>query len=291
MVDPQHEDDLPAWKRALAERLVDGRLTGFVARAVHARIRRDPAWSRRYDLLRRVERAAAGGTAFSAGQRAMVKEMLFAAAAAPAPEPAPARSWVWGGGLATACAAAALFVAVRAPVEDQTLVARGVDLASIHVGLRARCLDAAGAKVVDEAEAGTAGRVKDPVLSCPKDGLVAFSATNLGAAPRHLLVVGVAPDGSLRWYAPFQKQGGSVAVAPGAVDAVLGAVADTRAMAPDDEVALFALFAERPVSSADAADAVRRARERGLNLRALTRLPIDVDAQARIDLVRGRTTP
>ena len=80
--------------RALVGRLAAGRLPGFVARRVHARLARDEGLARYYDTLRRIERAAAGSTGLGAEQKRLVGAMLFAGAPSPSPtrELAPS-SW------------------------------------------------------------------------------------------------------------------------------------------------------------------------------------------------------
>lgn len=282
--------------RALVGRLAAGRLPGFVARRVHARLARDEGLARYYDTLRRIERAAAGSTGLGAEQKRLVGAMLFAGAPSPSPtrELAPS-SWPRAlVALAGATAALVLFVRIEgaSPVtEDSSFTARGAG--EVAVGVRARCLAASGERVLSQAEAGVGPTVAPPELACPDGGLLALSATNRGARDAWVFVVGVGSDGDTRWIAPFDRAARSVRVGEGAVDRVLGDLATLESRGAGERLALHALFSARPLHADDVEAALALARRQGLEVAKLARLPVDARAQARLDVVvtRGGGVP
>jgi hypothetical protein len=99
-----------------------------------------------------------------------------------------------------------------------------------------------------------------------------------------MFVVGVGPQGDLRWYAPFNKGGAARAVAPGEVDTVLPELADTSAMPQDGHVTLHVLVSDEAFDAGMIERQLNRARVPLGSLAALDRLPVDVPLQARIDL-------
>jgi hypothetical protein len=267
------------WSRLLP-RYVAGTLPPFLARRVQAAIDRDLDLAAAYDSLRRAERRASGRS-LSTAQKDRIEAALFAS-----PSPAAARSPMLRLLPAFAAVAAAVcFVVVRAPEEKYgvgDLASRGVKISSAPVGVKVTCLDAKGAQVLGSATAG-ARRAMD-VLTCPQSSLLAFSTTNLGKETRHVFVVGVAADGSRRWYAPFSPGAASVAVAPGVVDDVLSSVADTSGMVAGP-VSLYVLVSDQPFSADDVEHALARGQKSGVPLGHLDRLPVDfVPLQARIDV-------
>jgi hypothetical protein len=124
-------------------------------------------------------------------------------------------------------------------------------------------------------------------LTCPDDGLLAFSLTNLGARPSHVFVIGVNRQGELRWYAPFDGAAASVRVEPDTVDAPVGVAAALAGMAREERVTLYALFSPVPLSAHELRARLSSAQRRGTLTSALERLPVDVEHQAHIELVRS----
>lgn len=292
MGDRESDNDIGRLKRALTERLLAGRLPGALARWVHRRMRRDPAWAAHYDVHRRVERAAAGGPSLSGAQKDLVKRMLFAGpleapAEDGASQPASSRGWLLGASVAAAAAVVVLVVVTRpAPLGPEGAVWTPRGASSAGLGFRVRCVAPDRQRVLAEAEAGTRAALGPTTLTCPADGLLAFSATNLSEEDAFFFVVGVGEDGAPRWYAPFDEGASSVPVAAGVVDDVMDALAGLRRMEGDRHVALFALFSPRALSADEVARAVATAKREGLSLSALSRLPLSSSAQARVDLHR-----
>ncbi len=267
----------------LLPRYAAGTLSPFLARRVRAALAADPALAAAYDALRRAERAASGQP-LSSGQRETLEALLFSGPlSGESPAPAVARGRVgwsaWGSALAAAAVVAFAVVRVDPPAHGPgsvgALEARGAHIAKDPVGVKVSCLTRDNA-IVDTATAG-ARRALD-VLRCPASSLLAFSTTNLSHETRQVFVVGVAPDGSRRWYAPFT--GASVAVGPGVIDNVLPSLADTLGM-PGGDVTLFVLVSDTAFS-ADQLE--RQLKKSALPLGHLDRLPVDVPLQARIEL-------
>ncbi len=273
--------------RLLVERLVSGRLPAFLVRPAYRRLDRDARLARYYDTLRRVERAAAGHPSLSTSQRQLMRSALFDRGGTAGAE--PARSFLRprvGLALAGAAAAALLFVQMEAPApraDDAAWTPRSAREAAI--GVRARCLSPSGRALLSEAEAGVGPRVSAPELSCPSGGLLALSATNRGARELYVFVVGISGDGALRWLAPFDDGASSVPVPARGIDVVLGDLASLRAASDGERVALHALFSAAPLSARDVEGALVLARRQGLVLEKLARVPLNVRAQARLDLV------
>lgn len=276
--------------RMLVERLASGRLPAFLRRFVYLRLDKDPALARYYDSLRRLERAAAGHPSLSADQKQLLHTLLFEDAPPSLAAPARASSWPRAAvALAGAAAAALLFVQIEGPApqpDEVEWIARSAREASF--GVRARCLSSNGRALLAEAEAGVGPRVSAPELSCPSGGLLALSATNRGDRDLYVFVVGIADDGGLRWLAPFDHDASSVRVQRGGVDVVLGDLAALRASRDDERVALHALFSTAPLSAREVEGALALARRQGLLLEKLPRVPLDVSAQTRLDLVLRR---
>jgi hypothetical protein len=252
-------------RRRLLFALLDGRLPGPIARAVHARIGRDETWRAAYDGLRRAEMAATGQNP-TARQADLVEQLVLTAS-----EPPPRARLAVGAAFAAATAAALLVVLLPSPSADE-LAPRGS--VSERVGVRVRCL-ADGARPQLLAETLLAADAVGRPLACPAGSLLAFSLTNLSEAERHVFVVGVRADGTPLWYAPFGRAGASAAVAPGTADRVLDVVAETRGMDTGEGVTLFALFSESPLSGSALESQLRDAEQRGLALGGLERLPIE----------------
>lgn len=289
---PQQPRGAPSpGQRLLLRALLGGWLPRAWAQGVHRAIAKDAAWSAAYDAARRAERAASlpGGKrrAFSAGQIDLVEDLIFAqldaAQTQQGPQTQPAPAW-WQQWMPLAAAAALVVVFVNVPSNvDDAYTARGGDAAEgARVGVRARCIDKDARRVVDEAEAGP--RAPADSLRCPRGSLLSLSVTNLDDADVYVYAVGVADDGALRFFSPFDEPASSVKVARGTVDDPLDVVADTAAFPDDKGVALFTLFSARPLRGPDVARTLRDVQQRTGHVQALDRLPFDA-LTTRIDLL------
>jgi len=259
---------------------------GALADAARSLVRRDATLSAAYDDARAIE-ALASGSPLSATQRALVRGRVLDETAAPALVRPPARRAI--AGLSFAALAAAVVVVVARPADDiagddaaaETLIERGVPSAPPMLGVRARCLDKDGARVVDVGEAGP--RAPLGALRCPTDGLLSFAFTNLDERAAHAFVIGLADD-DVRWYAPFLAQSSSIEVAAGARDQLVSTLADTGNLSEVGHVTLYALFSDEAFDAALVRNALLRAKERGLLSTSLDRLPVPVAWQARIEV-------
>lgn len=279
--------------RTLLPRLAAGAVPTAIAAPLHRVVRDDPALAAAYHALRRAEHAAAGSAAapLSPGQRDLL-EALVLGAAAPAsvqvPARAPRRSLpALAGAMAVACAT--VFLVLPSLRQDDPgafgvgdLEARSARISAQPVGVKVTCVR--DARSLGSATAGV--RQSGETLACPHGSLLAFSATNLGQAARHVFAVGVAADGALRWYEPFGRGGQSVRVAAGAVDEVMPALADTASLPPDPHVSLFVLISDAPFDAATVERQIEDATARGLSVGSLERLPLpQMPVQARIELL------
>lgn len=278
-----------ALTRRLLPRLVAGTLPGWVARLVHRWMREDAALSTLYDAERRAEET----DKLSAAQLDLLESLVLDASAQ------SSRLRGLGGlgvplvaGGALAATAALLFVVTRAGINDDVrrihvgdLDARGQKLASAPLGVKVTCLSADAKRVLDEATAGA--RQSGARLDCPLGSVLAFSTTNLSNESRHLFIVGVAADGARRFYSPFYQEGAALEMAPGAKDTPLAALADTRNMPKDDVVSLFVLVSDEAFDGGDIERQLARAESRGVPLKSVDRLPVDVPIQSRIDMHLG----
>lgn len=277
----------------LLPRYAAGDLPPWLSRVVRDGLDESPDLAEAYTALRRAERAAPAATArrpTSAAQRELLEASLFAALPLPGAQ-TPARvTRRFAGALPVlaACASVGLFLVVANDRgEDDTfsaqdLSARGTELASHPLGVRVSCV--ADDRVFDDATAG-ARRPSDR-LECPQDGLLGFAMTNLSERARWVFVVGVAPGGETRWYAPFERGGAAFEASAGADNQVLPALGALGSMPKDDHVTLYVLLSDRPFSGADVERQLEAARARGTPLGALDRLPLaDIPLQARIELL------
>ncbi len=281
-LDPRH-----LFARALLPRYAAGNLPSTLRNWVRRRLSSDPVLAAAYDALRRAERAAAQGAPLSGGQLDLLESAILDAVAH---EGAPQRSRVRAPlvpGVLAAAALALFGVVARPPADDDRgfgvgdLQARGAALQQHPLGIKVACVmhDA----VVDSASAGA--RDSGDVLRCGKGGLLAFSTTNLASDTRHVFVVGIARDGSRRWYAPFGKDSASVAMPAGQADALLPTLADTSTM-PADDVALFVLLSDQAFAAHDVERQLSSSERSGTPLGRLERLPVGVPLQGRIELVQ-----
>lgn len=281
-LDPRH-----LLARSLLPRYAAGNLPSPLRNWVGRRLQHDAELAARYDALRRAERVAAKGAPLSAGQVDLLESAILDAVAGAG---APQRSRVRGSlvpGLLAAAAVSLFVVVARPPAGDDArfgvgdLAARGAALQQHPLGIKVACV--MNEAVIDSASAGA--RDSGDVLRCGKGGLLAFSTTNLAGETRHVFVVGIAKDGSRRWYAPFDKDGGSVIMPAGQVDALLPTLADTSTM-PGDDVALFVLLSDEAFSGRDVERQLASSERGGTPLGRLERLPVSVPLQGRIELVQ-----
>lgn len=282
-----------SWRAAIAHLLLPrysaGGLPPWLAGVVRQGLEESPDLAEAYTALRRAERGLAGATprpATSASQRELLEELLFAQLPAPTSEKAPAAGWARALPVLAAAASVGLFVMVAADPEEgfstADLAARGAALSAHPLGVRVSCV--ADERVVDDATAG-ARRASDR-LECPRSGLLGFALTNLSTQARWVFVVGVAPDGAARWYAPFERSGAAFEAGAGADNQVLPALGALGGMPSDERVTLYVLLSDRPFSGADVERQLEAARGRGTPLGALDRLPLpDIPLQARIELL------
>lgn len=279
----------PGWlRRQLTHALLSGALPPRLGRAVHRRLGADrdrdgAAWRAYYNELRAAERAATGEDCLTESQLDLIEGAVLADVRA-APRERPFTSWKMTAALASA-ALAVVVVLVASSAGHDELVARGSGAPAI--GLRVRCLSDAppsqAPEVIASSVLGAASAARS--LRCPDASLLAFSVTNLSEETAQVFLVGVREDGELLWFAPFEQQGASVAVPAGASDQLLEVVAATGSMDLGKRVALFALFDDRPMEGAALARELSGARARGLTLHGLDRLPLDVAAQSRAELI------
>ncbi len=198
-------------KSFLLERYAAGRLPAAVAARVARRVFTDESWARAYHELRVAERAVDGAAALSTAQMDRLTAGVLGAST-PAP---PARS-PWRAGLFTlagaAACAAVLLVVVRPGHDDTGFHARGGD--GPKAGVHVRCVDASRQNMLGEADVAPGAR-----LSCPRAGLLAFSATNTGAAAAYVQGVAVtdAADDAALFTLPFAGEP-AFAVPAGSID-------------------------------------------------------------------------
>lgn len=274
-----------ALTRRLLPRLCAGTLPVWAARLVHGWVREDAALSALYDAERRAESVEK----LSAAQLDLLENLVLDGAGEPTTR-ARLRAPLLAGS-ALAATAAVLFIVARPAHDDAerinvgALEARGEKLASAPLGVKVTCLSEDSKRVLDEATAGA--RQSGARLDCPLGSVLAFSTTNLSNEARHLFIVGVAADGARRFYSPFDEQGTALTMAPGTTDAPLATLADTKNMPKDEEVSLFVLVSDEAFDAREIERQLSRAESRGVPLKSVDRLPLDVPIQSRIDMHLG----
>jgi hypothetical protein len=294
-----HETNSPgSIQRAIAARLLpryaSGTLPGVLRRLVRDVLDADADLAARYHLLRRLERQARGDdAALSAAQEDVILAGVLDGLDGDRSTVATASSLrlsTWSGALAAAAAVAFVVVAPGPDGPDDPgtdpaplgLQARG-DLDDAPLGLRVRCVDGSGARVLDDATAGA--RQKVGALSCVDDGLLAFSLTNLSAHERFVFVVGVADDGRVVYLPPFAEDARALSVPAGAVDVVVDRLAPMPVL-DTAGLTLHVLVDDAPFSGAEIGRRLQAASVADLPLSSLDRLPVDVDVQARLNVYR-----
>jgi hypothetical protein len=284
-------------QRAIAARLLpryaSGTLPGVLRRLVQGALAGDADLAARYHLLRRLECAARGEDAsVSAAQEDVILAGVFDGLDgldrkhSTVTTASSLRLSTWSGALAAAAAVAFVVVAPGPSADpDHTptgLQARG-DSDEAPLGLRVRCVDGSGSRVLDDATAGA--RQKVGSLSCVDDGLLAFSLTNLSPQERFVFVVGVDETGRVVSLPPFGEGAPALPVAPGAVDVVVERLAPMPVLG-DGGLTLHVLVDNAPFTGADVGRRLQTANAAALPLSSLDRLPVDVEVQARLNLYR-----
>lgn len=273
-------------RRWALDRLVQERLPAPLRRWVHWRLRQGGSWSAEYDALRKAERAAQGAPPLSAAQLALIEQEVLSRVGGQARAGRTRRrAAAWALGTSLAGAAAALWLVVLQVPDAATprggWRARGESSqGAAVVGLRVSCVARDGSRLVSQVEVGSRTPFGD--LACGHDDLLGFEVFSRGAAPEHLFVVGVNARNGLRWLLPFGRDSGSVRVPHDVVGHALGQLADLSALPVDDQLSLFVLFRDQPISAGEIARAVDRAA--GVHLMGAERLPVDADVQARVRL-------
>lgn len=276
-------------RRALTAWLFAG-APPFVARAIHRALRQDVRWSAWYDALRRVERVGSS-QALGTSQRELLEGLVLDAVA---PAPHERSSFLLRPGIAAAAACGALLLffvfpeATAPPAGDAmpALTERSLGEDAPLVGVKLRCLDSTQRHVLAHAQAGPSA--PGAMLQCEKDNLLAFSLTNLSDAEQHIFAVGVSGTGELRWYAPFERGADAMRVQPGEIDRPLETAADLSRLPDDERVTLHLLFSRAPLNGESIRRELSSASRRGVLSTALDRLPIDVEHQAHVEIVRRR---
>jgi hypothetical protein len=282
-------------QRAIAARLLPRYASGTLPAVLRGLVRDvlddDADLAARYHLLRRLERAAAGDDdSVSAAQEDVILAGVLDGLDRDPSTVTTASSLrlsTWSGALAAAVAVAFVVVSPGPgvdPIEPSPLglQARG-DLDEAPLGLRVRCVDGSGSRVLDDATAGA--RQKVGALSCVDDGLLAFSLTNLSPHERFVFVVGVAEDGRVVYLPPFGEDARALSVASGAVDVVVDRLAPMPVL-DGGGLTLHVLVDDAPFSGADIGRRLQAASVAAVPLSSLDRLPVDVDVQARLNLYR-----
>jgi|GEM_PF-1264277 len=282
-------------QRAIAARLLpryaSGTLPGVLRRLVQDVLDADADLAARYHLLRRLE-----GHAAVAGLSAAQEDVILAGVLdglggldrerSTVTTASSLRLSTWSGALAAAAAVAFVVVAPGpSPTPDSAptgLQSRG-DSDEAPLGLRVRCVDGSGSRVLDDATAGA--RQKVGSLSCVDDGLLAFSLTNLSERERFVFVVGVDEAGRVVSLPPFGEGSPALPVAPGAVDVVVERLAPMPVLG-DGGLTLHVLVDDAPFTGADVGRRLQAATATALPLSSLDRLPVDVEVQARVNLYR-----
>lgn len=302
--------------RALLPVYANGRLPAAFAQFVRAALERDARLARTYTALRRLERAIAPGAPMSAAQRDLIERGVLASMEPPVVGGAGLARWASGWApLAAATACVAVFGVIGRGERDardelhelhelheldlaphfvygvgdgDDLAARTAALAQEPLGVKVTCVH--GDRVVDSATAGarrSSDAMRCPVGTSAAPALLAFAVTNLSDDERWMFVVGVAGDGSARWYAPFDREAKAVRAAPGADNKLLPALSDMSAMPADERVTLHVLMSDKPFLGDDVDRQLDAARQRGVPLGSLEKLPLpDIPLQARVDMVR-----
>lgn len=291
-------------KRALVARLLpryaQGTLPAFLRVVVRDVLDDDADLATRYHLLRRLEHSALSD---DRGVSAAQEELLFAGLQDALDRQASSSalttsqgSWSQALGLpiwSSAAAAAAVvgFIVMASPgagpdVDVDVDVGLGLQPRGDEhapLGVRVRCVDAAGSRVLDDATAGARQKVSS--LACSDDGMLAFSMTNLSETARHVFVVGVAADGQVVSLPPFSTGSQALRVEAGSVDVVVERLAPMPIVGVDG-LTLHVLVDAEPFGADGIERRLQAASRSDLPLQSLDRLPVDVDVQARLNLYR-----
>jgi hypothetical protein len=155
-------------------------------------------------------------------------------------------------------------------------LARGVDAAA--PGIRVRCLDDAGTRILDEAEDGAGARVRRSHLACPESALLAFSVTQRAAVAHYVALVLIDDQGRATVLhappdaAPFDR---------GSIDVSLDRALPLRGRSA---FSVYAIFTPERRSSQGLEEVIARAARDGVDLLRLARFPVEGSLQARVDV-------
>lgn len=270
----------------LLPRYAGGTLPSVLAGLVKRAIDTDVDVATAYAALRQAERALLRDpSGLSAGQKDLLLASVLdglgdldAATSTSANQAStswtPSSLWSSAGPVVAAAACVGLFIVGGA--DDKT--ARGSN-SQAPLGVRVRCIsNGAEGVVTDEATAGARQTGAD--LDCGKDSLLAFSATNLQAAPRYVFVVGIDDQGERVWLPPFVEHSAARALPAGSTDAMI----DTLAPMPQTGVTLFVLLDDEAFTGDDVERRVAAAVRSGVPVGRTDKLPVDVFAQGRMVL-------
>lgn len=262
----------------LLPRYAGGSLPSPLARLVKSAIDQDVEVATAYAALREAERALLRDrTSLSAGQKDLLLASLVEALPAESQsQHASSLSSRWSSAGPVVAAAACLGLFIVGGADDKT--ARGSNSQG-PLGVRVRCVSNGDNGVVtDEATAGARQTGAD--LDCAKDSLLAFSATNLQAAPRYVFVVGIDDQGERVWLPPFLEHTEARDLPAGSTDAMI----DTLAPMPQKGVTLFVLLDDEAFGGDDVERRVAAAVRSGVPVGSIDKLPVDVFAQGRMVL-------
>ena len=245
----------------LLPRYAGGSLPSPLARLVKSAIDQDVEVATAYAALREAERALLRDrTSLSAGQKdLLLASLLEALPAESQSQHASSLSSRWSSAGPVVAAAACLGLFIVGGADDKT--ARGSNSQG-PLGVRVRCVST-GAD-----------------LDCAKDSLLAFSATNLQAAPRYVFVVGIDDQGERVWLPPFLEHTEARDLPAGSTDAMI----DTLAPMPQKGVTLFVLLDDEAFGGDDVERRVAAAVRSGVPVGSIDKLPVDVFAQGRMVL-------
>ena len=291
----------------LLPRYATGALPTPLLSLVRRALRDDDELAACYHALRAAERCAADRDVSAAQLELLLAGVMTSVDAAAQKSAHASAPWMPATAAAAAAAAAVLFVVVGRPSEapglgevtaraalrahESNAGAAGADGHDAPAGVRVRCITArlpGAGHVTADAVAGA--RQSGGVLNCGEGELLAFSLTNLAARDRAVFVVGIDPATDERvWLAAFPRGSLARAVPAGTVEAVVDVLTPMAALPA--RLTLHVLLADAPFSSGDVEARLSAAARSAVPLRALDRLPVDVQTQARLTVQRVTRAP
>jgi len=288
--------------KALAEGFADGEAIPRWDAESWAHIKSCDSCRGAYNRLARIERFTRTGSAAvisprelsMMGKGAIEGALAQDAALAEATAPARRRWWAWSMIAFAGATGALLFFMIpvlsrnapSATHDGEGFQARSAGLpGAARSGVRAFCLDGAGAKVTP-----LDPRDGEPAPACPRAGLLKLTVSNRGAHS-HLFVVGFDDEYNAKWYAPRPPATTSVAAPPaGTVDQPLGGAIHIATNHDAGPLAVFAIYSSVPLSSAEIEAAAARLAKDKVPLHSVEALPL-ARTSASQHVVRLRITP